>query len=116
MHRKIIIYSNINPNSNPNSKNKIRIPKEIKKELAIRQTKIISKIINNSKSKNSNQPRIELYGYDKTLKYTSKNVSTKTLKNMIARIDTMPMGEIEKKIRNIDWWNKKLIYASAISF
>jgi hypothetical protein len=98
MHRRIIIYSN----ANSNAKTKLKITKEIKKELAIRHTKIISKIINNSKSKNSNQPRIELYGYDKTLKYTSKNVSTKTLKNMIARIDTMPMGEIEKKIRNID--------------
>ena len=106
MHRKIIIYSNINSDTNTktnaktNLKKKLRIPKEIKKELAIRHTKIISKIINNSKSKNSNQPRIELYGYDKTLKYTSKNVSTKTLKNMISKIDTMPMGEIEKKIRN----------------
>ena len=98
MHRKIIIYSNSNPNSKIKTKKKLRIPKEIKKELAIRQTKIISKII--SKFKNSNPPRIELYGYDKTLKYTSKNVSTKTLKNMIARIDTMPMGEIEKQIRN----------------
>lgn len=100
MHRTIIIYSNFNTISNLNSKTKkkLRIPKEIKKELAIRQTKIISKII--SKSKNSNPPRIELYGYDKTLKYTSKNVSTKTLKNMITRIDTMPMGYVEKKIRN----------------
>ena len=102
MHRRIIIYSNAKTNAKTNAKpkTKLKIPKEIKKELEIRHTKIISKIINNSKSKNSNQPRIELYGYDKTLKYTSKNVSTKTLKNMIARIDTMPMGEIEKKIRN----------------
>ena len=100
MHRKIIIYTNAKTNAKTNLKKKLRIPKEIKKELAIRHTKIISKII--SKSKNSTPPRIELYGYDKTLKYTSKNVSTKTLKNMISKIDTMPMGEIEKKIRNID--------------
>jgi len=80
MYRKIIIYSN--SNTNTKAKAKLKIPKEIKKELAIRKTKIITKIIknSNSKSKTSSTPRIELYGYDKTLKYTSKNVSTKTLK------------------------------------
>ena len=85
MYRKIIIYSN--SNTNTKAKAKLKIPKEIKKELAIRKTKIITKIINNSNSKTSSTPRIELYGYDKTLKYTSKNVSTKTLKNMISKID-----------------------------
>lgn len=96
MYRKIVIYSNSNTDT------KLKIPKEIKKALAIRKTKIITKIINNSnsKSKTSSTPRIELFGYDKTLKYISKNISTKTLKNIISKIDNMPMGEIEKHNRN----------------
>jgi len=98
MFRKIVIYSN----TKIKEKGKLKIPKDIKKALSIRQTKIITKIINNSnsKSKTSSTPRIELYGYDKTLKYTSKNISTKTLKNIISKIDNMPMGEIEKHNRN----------------
>jgi len=100
MFRKIVIYSN----TKIKEKGKLKIPKEIKKALAIRKTKIITKIINNnnsnSKSKTYSTPRIELYGYDKTLKYTSKNISTKTLKNIISKIDNMPMGEIEKHNRN----------------
>jgi len=104
MFRKIVIYSN----TKINEKGKLKIPKDIKKALSIRQTKIITKIINNSnsnsksnsKSKTYSTPRIELYGYDKTLKYTSKNISTKTLKNIISKIDNMPMGEIEKHSRN----------------
>jgi len=102
MYRKIIIYSNSNTNTQTKEKGKLKIPKDIKKEFAIRKTKIITKIINNSKSKKSNPPRIELYGYDKTLKYTSKNISTKTLKNIISKIDTMPMGYVEKSIRTFN--------------
>jgi hypothetical protein len=90
------------------SKSSKIIPKSIKNNLAIRNVKIIMnniKIKNKSKTrqqkKNNNCMGIRLYGYDGTLKYSTKNkISRKILKNIINKIDKMPMGVIEKRIRN----------------
>lgn len=83
--RKVIIYS----------KNKIRIPKTIKNNLTLRNTQIqFFPITHNSTA------RIELYGYDQVLKYKSRNISTKTLKNIVKKIDKMPMGALELQLRN----------------
>jgi DNA-binding transcriptional regulator/RsmH inhibitor MraZ len=77
MRRRIIIYS----------KKRLVIPKNIKDELKTRNTNIIHKKCNIT-GKTSCLDRIELYGYDKTLK------------NIIFRIDKMPIGTIEKQTRN----------------
>jgi hypothetical protein len=82
--RKVIIYS----------KRKLAIPKKIKNNLDIRHTKIQQETVERKQ-----QERIELYGYDKTLKYKSRKVKNKTLKNIIPKIDKMPMGAIEMQIR-----------------
>jgi hypothetical protein len=90
--RKIIIYSLNNPNS--------LIPENIKKKLIARNTEIQYIPV-----KTTNDELIELYGYDTTLKYSSKNISSRTklinvLKTIIGKIDKMPMGSSEKTIRN----------------
>jgi hypothetical protein len=82
--RKVIIYS----------KRKLAIPKKIKNNLDTRHTNIQQESV-----KRKQQERIELYGYDKTLKYKSRKVTNKTLKNIITKIDKMPMGAIEMQIR-----------------
>jgi hypothetical protein len=82
--RKVIIYS----------KRKLAIPKKIKNNLDIRHTKIQQESVERKQ-----QERIELYGYDKTLKYKSSKVKNKTLKNIIPKIDKMRMGAIEMQIR-----------------
>jgi hypothetical protein len=61
-----------------------------------------------------NQERLELYGYDGTLKYTTKNISSRTklataLKTCITKIDKMPMGSIEKQTRNSNITRKRLL-------
>jgi hypothetical protein len=90
--RQIIIYTN-------NLQNLQTIPETIKQQLETRNIKIqYNKITNN------NEERIELYGYDKLLKYINKNISSKTklnnaLKIIITKIDKMPMGSIEKIMR-----------------
>jgi hypothetical protein len=88
--RKIIIYS----------VNNYTIPKNIKQSLADRNTNIQYIPV-----KNSTEELIELYGYDTTLKYSSRNISSRAkfinvLKTIIKKIDKMPMGTIEKTIRN----------------
>jgi hypothetical protein len=82
--RKVIIYS----------KRKLAIPKKIKNNLDTRHTNIQQETVERKQ-----QERIELYGYDKTLKYKSRKVTNKTLKNIITKIDKMPMGAIEMQIR-----------------
>jgi hypothetical protein len=82
--RKVIIYS----------KRKLAIPKKIKNNLDTRHTNIQQESVERKQ-----QERIELYGYDKTLKYKSRKVINKTLKNIITKIDKMPMGAIEMQIR-----------------
>lgn len=82
--RKLVIYS----------KKKIHISKNIKNNLTLRNTQI--QIIPIQKQSNS---KIELYGYDKGLKYKSRNITKKTLKNIISKIDKMPMGRIELRYR-----------------
>ena len=82
--RKVIIYS----------KRKLAIPKKISNNLDTRHTNIQQETV-----KRKQQERIELYGYDKTLKYKSRKVTNKTLKNIITKIDKMPMGVIEMQIR-----------------
>lgn len=83
--RKLVIYS----------KKKVYIPKNIRKNLTHRNTQIqIIPIENNSNSK------IELYGYDKELKYKSNNITKKTLKNIVRKIDKMPIGKFELQLRN----------------
>jgi hypothetical protein len=82
--RKVIIYS----------KRKLAIPKKISNNLDTRHTNIQQESV-----KRKQQERIELYGYDKTLKYKSRKVTNKTLKNIITKIDKMPMGAIEMQIR-----------------
>lgn len=84
------------------------IPEKIKKQLNNRNTNIEYIPISNS-----NEERIELYGYDKSLKYIT-NISRKTklnnvLKTIINKIDKMPMGEIEKKIRERNNTRKHLL-------
>ena len=88
--RKIIIYS----------VNNYTIPENIKQSLADRNTKIQYIPV-----KNSTEELIELYGYDTILKYSSRNISSRAkfinvLKTIIKKIDKMPMGSIEKTIRN----------------
>lgn len=88
--RKILLYAVKNP----------LIPEKIKKDLDARNT-IIEHI---SVADSNNLERLELYGYDGTLIYTTKNISSRSrlitaLKTCIARIDKMPMGVIEKSIR-----------------
>ena len=90
--RKIIIYSQNNPKS--------LIPENIRKKLIARNTEIQYIPV-----KTTNDELIELYGYDTTLKYSSKNISSRTklinvLKTIIGKIDKMPMGSSEKTIRN----------------
>ena len=89
MRRRLIIYS----------KKRLVIPKNIKDELKTRNTNIIQKKCNIT-GKTSCLDRIELYGYDKTLKYKSKKINVKTIKNIISRIDKMPIGTIEKQTQN----------------
>lgn len=102
MARKILLYSSSKP----------RIPKSILKELTIRNTVIEyipisitqeSKI--NSNTKSVSRRRLELYGYDGSLKYKIKNIFTfhqliKALKTCIAKIDKMPMGNLELQERH----------------
>ena len=88
--RKIIIYS----------VNNYTIPENIKQSLADRNTEIQYIPV-----KNSTEELIELYGYDTILKYSSRNISSRAkfinvLKTIIKKIDKMPMGSIEKTIRN----------------
>ena len=89
--RKVIIYS----------RKKLIIPKDIRNNLAIRHTKIHYVPITNQKDKkNKYKEHIELYGYNHQLKYKSQRVSKKTLKNIINKIDKMPMGALELQFRN----------------
>ena len=88
--RKILLYAVKNP----------LIPEKIKKDLDARNT-IIEHI---SVADSNNLERLELYGYDGTLKYKTKNISSRSklitaLKTCIARIDKMPMGVIETRMR-----------------
>lgn len=82
--RKLVIYS----------KKKVHIPTNIKNDLIVRNTQI--QLIPIQKQTNS---KIELYGYDKGLKYKSRNITKKTLKNIVSKIDKMPIGRIELKLR-----------------
>jgi hypothetical protein len=84
--RKVVIYS----------RKKLNIPKQIKHDLAIRHTKIQQKLI---KTNNKIKEHLELYGYDQQLKYKSYTINKKTLKNIIHKIDKMPMGSLELQIR-----------------
>lgn len=98
--RLILIYSSSKP----------RIPKSKIKELSSRNT-IIKFIPITSETPNSS-PRLELYGYDGNLKYTSSKISTrdnliKALETCIAKIDKMPMGHLELLIRNSSNKNKQ---------
>jgi len=97
--RKIIIYSINLPT----------ISESIKQQLNSRNT-----IIQYISITNNNEERIELYGYDKTLKYINKNISSKTklnnvLKTIIDKIDKMPMGTIEKGVRTRNNTRKHLL-------
>lgn len=102
MVRKILLYSSSKP----------RIPKSISKALTIRNTVIEyipitkkSNLINiDFNSKSASRARLELYGYDGSVKYKAKNIFTadqlnKELKMCIAKIDKMPMGSLELQIR-----------------
>jgi len=80
--RTVLIYS----------KKKLAIPKNIRNNLAIRHTKIQYIPITNQRE------HIELYGYDQQLKYKSSRVSSKTLKNIVKKIDKMPMGALELQL------------------
>lgn len=97
--RKIIIYS----------VNNYTIPETLKQSLISRNTEIQYIPV-----KNSTEELIELYGYDTTLKYKSKNISSRikfinVLKNIIKKIDNMPMGAIEKTLRNTNHTRKNLL-------
>jgi hypothetical protein len=88
--RKILLYTVKKP----------IIPENVKQSLDARNTVIEHIII-----ADTDIERLELYGYDGTLKYKTKNISSRTklfnaLKTCIARIDKMPMGSIEKTNRN----------------
>jgi len=88
--RKIVIYS----------VNNYTIPENIKQSLIARNTEIQYIPV-----KDNTEELIELYGYDTTLKYSSKNISSRAnfsnvLKTIIKKIDKMPMGSIEKTIQN----------------
>ncbi len=85
--RRVIIYS----------RKKLAIPKKIRNNLDMRHTKIQYVSITNDK-KTKDKEGIELYGYDRRLKYKSSRVSSKTLKNIITKIDKMPMGSLELKL------------------
>ena len=87
--RKILLYTVKKP----------IIPENLKQNLNARNT-----VIENILIADTDIERLELYGYDGTLKYKTKNISSRTklfnaLKTCIARIDKMPMGSIEKTIR-----------------
>lgn len=85
--RKLVIYD------------RVRIPKSLKSNLAIRNVKVIRKKVS-TKSK-SPMSRIILSGYDGKIKYSSsRKVTARTIKHIITKIDVMPIGVIEKKIRD----------------
>jgi len=87
--RKILLYTFREP----------IIPANLKQSLIARNT-----TIEHIPVFETNDEHLELYGYDGTLKYTTKNISSRTkliqaLKTCIAKIDKMPMGAIEKNIQ-----------------
>lgn len=84
--RKVLIYS----------RKKLNIPKNIKNNLTLRNVKVTHLPV----TKDSNS-RLELYGYDGGLKYKSRKVAAKTLKTVITKIDKMPIGSIELRIRKM---------------
>lgn len=89
--RKILLYTVRKP----------VIEYRIKKDLDARNTIIEHIPVMDS---NNNLERLELYGYDGILKYKTKNISSRSklvtaLKICIARIDKMPMGVGEKRMR-----------------
>jgi hypothetical protein len=89
MMRKIVIYSVNNYN----------IPEYLKQSIIARNTEIQYIPV-----KDRREELIELYGYDTTLKYSSRNISSRVkllnaLKTISKKIDKMPMGAIEQTIR-----------------
>ena len=98
MHRQVIIYS----------PKKLQIPKSTLKQLTTRHTKISHHI-----TQRTTEPSIELYGYDKGLKYTAKITPHKTvnstMQTIIQKIDEMPMGSIEALQRREQTRQKTLL-------
>jgi len=87
--RKILLYTFREP----------IIPANLKQSLTARNT-----VLQHISIEKASDDRLELYGYDGTLKYTTKNISSRiklfnALKTCIAKIDKMPIGAIEKNIQ-----------------
>ena len=89
--RKIIIYTSP---ANYANLNQIIMNKKLKEEMADRNLKI--------DIKRSESDKIDLYGYDKSLKYTTDKITQEEFTKIFKEIDKMPMRKEELKRRELE--------------
>ena len=87
--RKLIIYTDPQNYSNLNQ---IIMNKRLKEEMADRNLRI--------DIKKSDSNKIDLYGYDKNLKYSTNNITEEEFKRIFEEIDKMPMRKEEMRMKD----------------